>query len=113
MSLTFESVVKQLTDSGIIAPGRLESFLPPRAHPAGVDDLVDKLLNTSTLTPFQAEQVKAGRATELVLGDYTLLDRIGSGGMGQVFKAEHRLLKRLVAVKMPPPGISEASCALT
>jgi len=36
----------------------------------------------------------------LVLGNYRVLDRLGSGGMGVVYLAEHCLLKRRVAVKV-------------
>ena len=35
-----------------------------------------------------------------LLGEYLLLDRIGAGGMGEVFRAEHRTMNRLVAVKI-------------
>ena len=43
-----------------------------------------------------------GRAKALILGNYTILDKIGAGGMGQVFKAEHRRMERIVAIKMLP-----------
>ena len=33
MAASLENVVKQLADSGIIAPGKLENFVPPKAHP--------------------------------------------------------------------------------
>lgn len=39
-----------------------------------------------------------------VLGDYVLLGKIGAGGMGRVFKARHRHMERLVAVKVLAPG---------
>src|SRR5262249_6582163 len=52
------------------------------------------------LTPFQVNQLLAGRGSELVLGEYILLELIGKGGMGQVFKARQRRLKRLAAVKV-------------
>jgi len=37
-----------------------------------------------------------------VLGEYVLLRKIGSGGMGRVFKAKHQTMERIVAVKMLP-----------
>ena len=39
-------------------------------------------------------------ATVQNLGDYDLLEKLGEGGMGVVFKAQHRRMKRLVAIKM-------------
>lgn len=34
------------------------------------------------------------------LGSYALLEKLGTGGMGEVWRAEHRLLKRPAAVKL-------------
>src|SRR5262245_54187264 len=44
----------------------------------------------------QVEQPGAGA----VLGNYRLIQEIGSGGVGRVFLAEHVLLGRRVALKM-------------
>ena len=39
------------------------------------------------------------------LGQYTLLDKIGEGAMGQVYRARHSLLARDTAVKMLKPDV--------
>jgi serine/threonine protein kinase len=44
-----------------------------------------------------------------LLGDYLLLERIGVGGMGQVFRAQHRRTKEIVAVKVLPPSATRTA----
>jgi serine/threonine protein kinase/Leucine-rich repeat (LRR) protein len=112
MAVDLATVVKQLTDSGIIAPGKLENFVPPKADPKTVEELVQALVKSENLTAFQGQQVKGGKAKSLILGEYTILDKIGAGGMGQVFKAQHRRLKRVVAVKMLPPAVTKDAAAV-
>jgi serine/threonine protein kinase len=62
--------------------------------------LAKELIQRDWLTPYQANQLLNGKGQELVLGSYILLERLGEGGMGQVFKARHRTLGRVSAVKL-------------
>lgn len=62
--------------------------------------LAREMIQQGWLTPYQANQLLQGRAAELVLGSYLLLERIGEGGMGQVFKARHQKMGRMVALKL-------------
>jgi serine/threonine-protein kinase len=61
---------------------------------------VRQLVERRWLTAYQAEQVLSGVGDDLILGQYCIVDRLGEGGMAQVFKAEHILMKRPVAMKI-------------
>src|SRR5207302_10301294 len=58
------------------------------------------LIRRGWLTRFQVNQIAAGRRDDLTVGPYRLLDRLGEGAMGQVFKAHHTVMNRTVALKV-------------
>jgi eukaryotic-like serine/threonine-protein kinase len=63
--------------------------------------LGEHLVRLGYLNRWQAEQLRHGR-TKFTLGPYRILDAIGHGGMGYVFKGEHVLLGRIEAIKVLP-----------
>jgi serine/threonine protein kinase len=67
----------------------------------GDDALAAKLVDLGRLNRWQAEQLIAGRS-KFNLGPYVVIEALGQGGMGQVFKAEHSLMGRVVAIKVLP-----------
>lgn len=63
--------------------------------------VAEALIAAGLLNRWQASQLMNGR-TRFRLGPYRVLDSIGQGGMGQVFKAEHLWMGRIVAIKVLP-----------
>ncbi len=70
------------------------------------------LVEADLLTEYQRNLLVEGTAEPVVLGDYIILDRIGHGGMGQVYKARHRRMDRIVALKTLPDELAGDSDAL-
>jgi serine/threonine protein kinase len=100
-----EWFVWDLRRSGLIDRGQLDSIVGeflkrnPRAEAPA---LAEYLVEQGTLTTFQAERVLNGKTQGLVLGPYVLLDAIGAGSMGQVYKACSKNDNNLYAVKVLP-----------
>jgi WD40 repeat protein/tRNA A-37 threonylcarbamoyl transferase component Bud32 len=95
------TLFERLRESGLLEPGQLEELgRLPVARDADPRALGRLLLQRGLLTRFQINQVVLGRGKELLLGPYVLLDRLGEGGMGQVYKAQHRRMNRVVALKV-------------
>jgi serine/threonine protein kinase len=59
-----------------------------------------ELLDRGLMTPYQLNQLMTGRGNDLILGEYVLVARLGSGGMGEVVKGKHRTNGRIVAIKL-------------
>jgi hypothetical protein len=82
----------------------LERLRADPGLPARPADCARELVREGLLTPFQANQLLRGKWRGFFLGKYQLLEPIGSGGMGRVFLAEHRVMRRPVALKLLAPG---------
>ena len=65
------------------------------------EQLGEYLVELGHLNRWQSEQLRQGR-TKFNLGSYRIVDAIGHGGMGWVFKGEHELLGRVEAIKVLP-----------
>ncbi|QDV35742.1 WD40 repeat domain-containing serine/threonine protein kinase [Tautonia plasticadhaerens] len=65
-----------------------------------VDRFARRLAGEGLLTPFQAGVIARGRGADLRVGNHVLERPIGSGGMGKVYLARHRTLRREAAIKV-------------
>ena len=105
MRITLDQLVQHLSDSGLMSAeeaAKLCERLSATDGAAESESIVGELSASGKVTAFQAERVCAGHVGGLVFGEYVVLDRIGAGGMGEVFKGRHRTMDRIVAIKVLP-----------
>jgi serine/threonine protein kinase len=99
-----ETFFHQLRRSGLLGEQQLEQAARLSSSPRA-RVVARTLVERGLLTRYQARQVITGKAARLLLGQYRILEPLGRGAMGRVFKAAHTTMARVVAVKVILPGI--------
>jgi response regulator RpfG family c-di-GMP phosphodiesterase/serine/threonine protein kinase len=99
-------MISQLIDASLMLQEDWDGLEPAQRtileQCTDADSLLELLADEQLLTEYQVDRIRAGTTAGLVLGNYRILERLGAGGMGVVFKAEHLLLRQIVAVKVLP-----------
>ena len=100
-----EWFIWDLRRSNLIDRGQLDTIIGeflqtnPRAEPPA---LAEFLVSKGTLSQFQADRLLQGKTQGFVLGPFTLMDALGSGSMGTVYKAQSKTDNQWYAVKVLP-----------
>ncbi|MBS0202172.1 MAG: protein kinase [Planctomycetes bacterium] len=93
---------QQLAKSGLLSPERAASIgrqLVKRGITA--DDMVARLLvRQQILTQYQADRLLEGRSRGFFFDQYKVLDLLGAGGMGWVYRAADTNTQEIVAMKV-------------
>ena len=114
MDLTIEQFSASLVETGLMSHADIRDVvnsLPIERRPQDVPGLIRELVRLHKLTTYQAQQIQQGNGKGLQLGNYAILDKIGQGGMGTVLKAEHKRMRRVVALKVIGPKSSASPAA--
>ena len=103
---TVEEFVELIRKSAVLDEPRVSAYIQKLKESGDLskdlNTIAGLFVRDGLLTYFQAEQFLQGRWKRFNIGKYKVLERIGSGGMGQVFLCEHKLMRRRVAVKVLP-----------
>ena len=115
MSDSADPILTRLAEQGVLSDDDVSDL----QENFGSDDetldgeqLAGELVGRSMLTPFQADLIRAGETDELLIGNYVVLDLLGQGGMGHVYKAHHRDMDRIVALKVLPRELVKSKAGL-
>src|SRR5207237_296232 len=90
----------------------LEQTRVDSAAPVDPADVTAQLVKKGVLTRFQAEQFMQGKWKRFKIGNFKVLERLGSGGMGNVFLCEHKVTRHRVAIKVLATVMAEDPAGL-
>ncbi len=105
MAATIEQFIRDLIRSRVLSENELAAIkadVRAKRLPREAEGLARELVRQGLLTKFQAATIYQGRTDELVLGHYVIVDKIGAGRMGFVYRARRRGLDGMFALKVLP-----------
>jgi eukaryotic-like serine/threonine-protein kinase len=101
---------RTLKASGLLPPVQIEA-LERGAAAMPFAEFQRLLVQDGHLTDYQLKRILDGNGRGLVIGQYRILAELGRGGCGQVYKARHALMDRIVAIKVIGQDLANSAFA--
>ena len=95
-------LIPLIKQSGLLSDKQVEEIsgkICKGEYPNDSSALAERLVAEQVLTEFQAGRLLRNKASGFVFGRYVILDRLGEGSKGRVFKVQHKLMGRVVALR--------------
>lgn len=104
---TFEEWLESLRGSGLLSTAQLEEVarLGRARRWQEWDDFFELLSRRRLLSVYAGRKILQGKAEELQFGPFVLLDKLGEGGMGKVYRARRCSDGAIFALKVVRPHL--------
>lgn len=99
--------LRNLEESDVLSSDEVAKHRETLSRLGDISAGIRGLIDAQVLTQYQAEAIAGRHFEQLRAGNYDILSKLGAGGMGAVFKARHRRMKRIVALKLLAPEIAQ------
>ena len=113
--ISLDDFFASLSQSGLLTAAEIARVRERSTSDPAINNLtsvINWLVKEHKLTTYQAKVLARGQPGVLMLGNYIILEKLGQGGMGTVFKARHRRMNRLVALKVLPSALANVPEAI-
>ncbi|WP_088254381.1 serine/threonine-protein kinase [Fimbriiglobus ruber] len=97
---TTQHLLVALRDCGLYTPDQIAAAQKVLTAGGTSAQIADELFSLGLLTQYQQRKVRGGRTSDVLFGPYFVLDKIGEGGMGKVYRAAQQRVGRVVALKL-------------
>ena len=97
---SIKDLVAQLRSSHLLDAGQYAELSEQVGAYRSTHELIEDLVRRGWLTRYQADHINQGKLESLTIGDYTVLEQLGEGGMGLVYKVRHQRTKRIEVLKV-------------
>lgn len=97
---SIKDLVAQLRASHLLDTGQHTELTEQIGAYRSTQELIEDLVRRGWLTRYQADQINQGKIDSITIGDYVVLEQLGEGGMGLVYKVRHHRTKRIEVLKV-------------
>ncbi len=103
-----ERLAHGLISRGLVTREEVQACRPSKGGEAGAEAFLNRLVKSGYLTPSQVRRALQELSALMLqqIPGYELLEKLGQGSMGTVYKARQLSMNRLVAVKMLHPRLT-------
>src|SRR5262245_12214110 len=107
---TVDEFLEMLHKSGVVEAARLDAAIAAlragNSLPGNPQALADLFIRDGLVTRFQVQNFLQGKYLGFVLGNYRILDLLGSGGMSAVYLCEDFKVGKRLALKVLPRSLA-------
>ncbi len=100
-----DTFLQNLRSSKLLTTQQFRTVIDKLGQVQSPREIAKALTSWKLVTKFQARMLLQGRKSGFFIGPYRILDQLGQGGMGRVYKAMHQTMNRVVALKVLSPKV--------